>query len=130
MPVETTSARPLTQDSGFNSRAPSAALGGEGFYHTGNRKRGGAGAARYVWGGKGENVATAKLGTFGNGALELSYQRKVSEKVALASEMVYYHNSHCQFGLGYEFKLRNAVFKGLVSSDTTCSAVLEEHIQP
>ena len=54
------------------------------FYHTANRKaRGGAGAARCVWGGKGENIATAKLGTFGNGALELSYQRKVSEKVAL-----------------------------------------------
>ena len=49
---------------------------------------------------------------------------------AQASEMQYYHNQFCQFGLGYEFKLRNAVFKGLVSSDTTCSAVLEEHIQP
>lgn len=35
-----------------------------------------------------------------------------------------------QFGLGYEFKLRNAIFKGLVQSDTTCSAVLEERIQP
>ena len=107
------------------------ALGAEGFYHTLNRKvRGGAGAARYVWGAKGENVATAKVGTFGNGAVELAYQRKVSEKVALATEMQYYHNQFCQFGLGYEFKLRSSVFKGLISSDTTCSAVLEEHIQP
>ena len=107
------------------------ALGAEGFYHTLNRKvRGGAGAARYVWGAKGENVATAKVGTFGNGAVELAYQRKVSEKVALATEMQYYHNQFCQFGLGYEFKLRSAVFKGLIASDTTCSAVLEEHIQP
>lgn len=107
------------------------AIGCEGFYHTLNKKvRGGAGAARYVWGAKGENVATAKVGTFGNGAVELAYQRKVSEKVALATEMQYYHNQFCQFGLGYEFKLRTAVFKGLIQSDTTCSAVLEEHIQP
>lgn len=82
---------------------------------------------RYCWGG---NVATAKVGTFGNGAVELSYQRKVSEKVALATEMQYYHNQFCQFGLGYQFNLRDAIFKGLVSSDTTCSAVLEQRIQP
>jgi len=105
------------------------AIGGECFYHSLNRRvRGGAGALRYMWGGKGENVATAKVGSFGN--VELAYQRKVSEKVALATEMQYYHNQFCQFGLGYEFKLRTAVFKGLVQSDTTCSAVLEEHIQP
>ena len=30
----------------------------------------------------------------------------MSEKVALATEMQYYHNQFCQFGLGYEFKLR------------------------
>jgi len=106
------------------------ALGVEGFYHALNRKvRGGAGAMRYVW-GKGENVATAKVGTFGNGAVELAYQRKVSEQVALATEMQYYHNQFCQFGLGYEFKLRTAVFKGLISSDTTCSAALEERVAP
>jgi len=107
------------------------ALGAEGFFHTmKSQVRGGAGAMRYVWGGKGENVATAKVGTFGNGAVELAYQRKVSEKVALATEMQYYHNQFCQFGLGYEFKLRSSVFKGLIQSDTTCSAVLEERIQP
>ena len=107
------------------------ALGAEGFYHSLNKKvRGGALAARYVWGPKGENVGTAKVGTFGNGAVELAYQRKVSEKVALATELQYYHNQFCSFGVGYEFKLRAAVFKGLISSDTTCTAVLEEHIQP
>ena len=77
------------------------ALGGEGFYHLQNPKvNGGAGAARLTWGMKGENVATAKLGTFGHGALELAYHRKVSEKVGLATEMSYYHNQLCQFGLG------------------------------
>ena len=70
------------------------------------------------------------LAAVGNGAVELAYQRQVSEKVALATEMQYYHNQFCQFGLGYEFKLRTAIFKGLISSDTTCTAVLEEHIQP
>jgi mitochondrial import receptor subunit TOM40 len=54
------------------------ALGAEGFYHSQNSKvRGGAGAARLVWGGKGENVATCKVGTFGHGAVELAYSRKV-----------------------------------------------------
>ena len=52
------------------------------------------------------------------GLVELAYQRKVSEKVALATEMQYYHNQFCQFGLGYEFKLRNAIFKGLIASGT------------
>lgn len=107
------------------------ALGAEGFYHALNQKvRGGAGAARLVWGGKGEHVATAKVGTFGNGMLELAYQRKVSEKVSLATELQYYHNQFCQFGLGYEFKLRTSTFKGLIQSDTTCAASLEERIQP
>ena len=40
----------------------------------------------------------------------------MSEQVALATEMQYYHMQFCQFGLGYEFKLRTAVFKGLISS--------------
>lgn len=115
----------------LQSVSENLALGAEGFYHALNRKvRGGAGAARYVWGGNGENVATAKVGSFGNGAVELAYQRKVSEKVSLATELNYFHNQACQFGLGYEFKLRSCIFKGHVSSDTTCSAVLEEHIQP
>jgi len=113
----------------LQSLSEGLAVGAEGFYHALNKKvRGGAGAVRYAWGEKGSNVATAKLGTFGNGALELAYQRKVSEKVSLATEMQYYHNQYCQFGLGYEFKLRSASFKGLIQSDTTCSAVLEERL--
>ena len=86
------------------------------------------GAARLVWGNKGENVATAKAGTFGN--VELSYHHKVSEKVGLATEMQYYHGQFCTFGVGYEFRMRQATFRGLVSSDTTCSAVLEERVTP
>jgi hypothetical protein len=54
----------------------------------------------------------------------------VSEKVSLATELQYYHNNVCSFGLGYQFNLRSAVFKGCVQSDTTCSATLEERIQP
>jgi mitochondrial import receptor subunit TOM40 len=107
------------------------AFGVETFYHANNNKvRGGAGLMRYVFGNKGDNIATAKFGTFGNGTAELSYQRKVSEKVGLATELAYYHNNGCTFGLGYEFRLRNATFKGLVQSDTTCSAALEERISP
>jgi mitochondrial import receptor subunit TOM40 len=112
----------------LQSLSEGLSLGVEGFYHLLNQKGGGAGALRYAWGHKGSSVLTAKAGTFGNGMLELAYQRKVTEKVALATELQYYHGQICQFGLGYEFKLRSAVFKGLISSDTTCSAVLEERI--
>lgn len=113
----------------MQSLTDSLALGAEGFYHTKNTNvRGGAGAARLVWGGKGENVATAKVGTFGHGAVELAYSRKVSDKVGLATELQYFHNQLCTFGLGYEFRLRQATFKGLIQSDTTCSAALEERI--
>lgn len=106
------------------------ALGAEGFYHMHSPVTGVAGAARLSWGGQGENVATAKLGTFGNGAMELAYSRKVSPKVGLATELSYYHKQVCQFGLGYEFTLQKATFKGLIQSDTTCSAALEERISP
>jgi len=102
------------------------AVGGEGFYHLHKQVKGGSVAARVVWGPKDENIATVKAGNFGQG--ELSYQRKVSDKVGLATELQYYHNQMCTFGLGYEFRLRQATFKGLISSDTTCSAVLEERV--
>merc|ERR1712083_133173 len=74
----------------------------------------------------GESVATAKAGSFGN--VELAYTHKVSEKVGLATELQYYHGQVCTFGLGYEFRLRQATFKGLIQSDTTCSAALEERV--
>jgi len=108
----------------MQSLTDSIAVGGEAFYHLNKHVHGGAAAARCVWGLKGENVATAKAGTFGN--VELSYHRKVSERVGLASELQYYHNQFCTFGVGYQFRLRQATITGLVSSDTTCSAVLEE----
>ena len=115
----------------MQSLTQNLALGAEGFYHMQKSNVfGAAGAAKLTWGGKGENVATAKVGTFGNGAVELAYSRKVSQKVGLATELSYYHNQLCQFGLGYEFILQKATFKGLIQSDTTCSAALEERISP
>lgn len=116
----------------LQSLSPKLAVGAEGFLHTGNRKiKGGSGAARYTWGSKGDNVLAMKAGSFGQGNMaEIAYSRKLSEKVSLATEMQYYHSQLCTFGLGYQFNLRTAVFKGHVASDTTCSAVLEEHIQP
>jgi len=112
----------------MQSVTPGLALGGEGFYHLHKQVLGGAAAARLVWGEACESVATAKAGSFGN--VELAYQRKVSEKVGLATEMQYYHNQFCTFGLGYEFRLRQATFKGLIQSDASCSAVLEERVSP
>ena len=68
------------------------ALGGEGFYHLHKQVRGGAAAARLVWGEAGESVATAKAGSFGN--VELAYQRKVQALLATkpASSSV---TAHC-----------------------------------
>lgn len=62
----------------LQSLSEGLAVGAEGFLHTANRKvKGGSGAVRYVWGGKGDNVLTAKAGTFGNGMAEVAYSRKV-----------------------------------------------------
>lgn len=110
----------------MQSVTPNLALGGEGFYHMQKPLSGGAAAARCVWGPDGDNVATAKASSFGH--VELAYHRKVSDKVGLATEMQYYHNQFCTFGLGYEFRLRQATFKGLIQSDSSCSAVLEERV--
>ena len=74
----------------------------------------GRGARRAMGGGRAELCARS--------------ERQVSDKVGLATELNYIHNQMCSFGLGYEFRLRQATFKGLISSDTTCSAVLEERI--
>jgi len=116
----------------MQSLSEALAVGGEGFYHLGRPVYGGAGCARLTWGAKGENAASAKVGTFGNGAVELAYSRKVSPKVGLATELSYYHGNPqgCTFGVGYEFALQKATFKGLIQSDTTCSAALEERISP
>jgi mitochondrial import receptor subunit TOM40 len=110
----------------MKSVTPALALGGEVFYHLSKHVRGGGAAARLLLGPKGESVATAKAGSFGN--VELAYTHKVSEKVGLATELQYYHGQVCTFGLGYEFRLRQATFKGLIQSDTTCSAALEERV--
>ena len=48
--------------------------------------------------------------------------------MGVATEMQYYHGQFCTFGLGYEFRLRQATFKGLILSDASCSATLEERI--
>lgn len=110
----------------MQSITPNIAVGGEGFYHLHKPLKGASLAARAVWGPKDEHVATFKAGSFGQG--ELSYTRRVSDKVGLATELMYCHNQMCTFGLGYEFRLRQATFKGVIQSDTTCSAVLEERV--
>jgi len=116
----------LTLCHAMKSITPNLAVGGEGFYHLHKPLKGASLAARAVWGPKEEHVATVKAGSFGQA--ELSYQRKVSDKVGLATELMYYHNQLCTFGLGYEFRLRQATFKGVIQSDTTCSASLEERV--
>lgn len=109
----------------MQSVTPSLALGSELFYHHGRTITGLHGALKY---GPPERVFTAKAGSFGN--LELSYAHKVNEKVGFAAEMQYYHAQVCSFGIGSEFKLRQATYKGLITSDCTVAATLEEKVVP
>mmetsp|Transcript_9428 Transcript_9428/g.27526 ORF Transcript_9428/g.27526 Transcript_9428/m.27526 type:complete len:282 (-) Transcript_9428:510-1355(-) len=116
----------VVQGTYMQSVSPSIALGSELMYHHGRMITGLQGALKY--GATPDRVFTAKAGTFGN--LELTYAHKVNEKVGFATEVQYYHNQVCSFGIGGEFKLRQATYKGLVTSDCTISATLEEKVVP
>jgi mitochondrial import receptor subunit TOM40 len=109
----------------MQSITPSLALGSELFYHPGRCITGLQGALKY---GSPDRVFSAKAGTFGNA--ELTYAHKVNDKVGFATELNYYHGQMCSFGIGTEFKLRNATYKGLVTSDCTVAATLEEKVVP
>lgn len=109
----------------MQSVSPSVALGSELFHHAGKMITGLHGGLRV---GGADRVFTAKSSSFGG--LELTYAHKVNDKVSLATEMQYYHNQVCSFGVGAEFKLRQATYKGLVTSDCTVAATLEEKVMP
>ena len=65
----------LLQGHYLQSVTESLALGAEGLYHVHRPITGLTGVARCVWGGKGDNVLTAKSSTLGSH--ELAYSRKV-----------------------------------------------------
>lgn len=115
----------VTMATYMQSVSPFLSLGSEFFYHHGRCITGLHGALKY---GTADRVFTAKSGSFGN--VELTYAHKVNEKVGFATEVQYYHSQMCQFGIGAEFKLRHATYKGLVTSDCTVSATLEEKVVP
>ena len=66
----------LLQGHYLQSVTESLALGAEGLYHVHRPITGLTGVARCVWGGKGDNVLTAKSSTLGSH--ELAYSRKVA----------------------------------------------------
>jgi len=109
----------------MQSLTPYLSMGSEFFYHHGRCITGLHGALKY---GTPERVFSAKAGSFGN--VEMTYAHKVNEKVSFATEMQYYHSQVCSFGIGGEFRLRHATYKGLVTSDCTVSATLEEKVVP
>lgn len=109
----------------MQSVTPKLALGSELFYHHGRCITGLHGALKY---GTPDQVFTAKAGSFGS--VELTYAHKVNEKVGFATELTYFHSQMCSFGVGAEFKLRQATYKGMVTSDCTVCATLEEKVVP
>ena len=104
-------------------RPESLALKAEGLYHVHRPITGLTGVARCVWGGKGDNVLTAKSSTLAATSCVLAQggpgaqlrarareprpalqnpscarpPRQVSEKVGLATELQYHHNQQCTF---------------------------------
>ena len=66
----------LLQGHYLQSVTESLAVGAEGLYHVHRPITGLTGVARCVWGGKGDNVLTAKSSTLGSH--ELAYSRKVA----------------------------------------------------
>lgn len=117
----------VTMATYMQSISPYLALGSEFFYHHGRCITGLHGALKYG-SASSDRVFAAKAGSFGN--VELTYAHKVNEKVAFATEMQYYHGQMCSFGVGAEFRLRQATYKGLVTSDCTVCATLEEKVVP
>eukprot|EP00306_Pavlova_sp_CCMP459_P014158 CAMPEP_0185184364 /NCGR_PEP_ID=MMETSP1140-20130426/2537_1 /TAXON_ID=298111 /ORGANISM="Pavlova sp., Strain CCMP459" /LENGTH=280 /DNA_ID=CAMNT_0027750433 /DNA_START=8 /DNA_END=850 /DNA_ORIENTATION=+ len=115
----------VTMANHMQSITPYLAVGSELFYHHGRMITGLHGAVKY---GTPERVFTAKAGTFGS--LELTYAHKVNDKVSLATEAQYYHGQMSSFGVAGQFNLRQATYKGLITSDCTIAATLEEKVVP
>uniref|UniRef100_A0A2P2MD09 Uncharacterized protein MANES_11G000900 n=2 Tax=Rhizophora mucronata TaxID=61149 RepID=A0A2P2MD09_RHIMU len=103
---------------------PHMSLGGEVFWAGQHRKSGIGYAARYE---TDKMVATGQAAS--TGMVALSYVQKVSEKVSLATDLMYnYMSRDVTASVGYDYILRQARLRGKIDSSGCASAFLEERL--
>ncbi|WCJ38986.1 translocase of the outer mitochondrial membrane 40 [Euphorbia peplus] len=108
----------------IQSVTPNMSLGGEVFWAGQHRKSGLGYAARYE---TDKMVATGQVAS--TGMVLLSYVQKISEKVSLATDMMYnYLSRDVTASVGYDYILRQARLRGKIDSNGTATAFLEERL--
>ncbi|KAJ9565202.1 hypothetical protein OSB04_001168 [Centaurea solstitialis] len=108
----------------IQSVTPRLSLGGEVFWAGQHRKSGTGFAARY---NTDKMVASGQIAS--TGMLALSYVQKVSEKVSLASDLMYnYMSRDVTASFGYDYILRQCRLRGKIDSNGCTSAFLEERL--
>ncbi|CAL8466952.1 g6488 [Coccomyxa elongata] len=108
----------------LQSVTPHLALGGEAFWLGQQRKSGAGFAARYA---NDAHVATAQVAT--TGLVSLTYLRRISEKVSLATEFLWNWNSReATAAFGYDYILRQCRLRGRIDTDGKVAAYLEERV--
>ncbi|TQD99845.1 hypothetical protein C1H46_014583 [Malus baccata] len=114
----------LCQASYMQSVTPHFSLGGEVFWAGQHRKSGIGYAARF---NTEKMVATGQVAS--TGMLALSYVQKVSDKVSLASDLMYNHMSRdVTASVGYDYVFRQSRVRGKIDSNGCTAAYLEERL--
>ncbi|KAK9053717.1 hypothetical protein SSX86_024791 [Deinandra increscens subsp. villosa] len=108
----------------IQSVTPHLSLGGEVFWAGQHRKSSLGYAARY---NTDNMVASGQIAS--TGMVALSYVQKVSEKVSLATDMMYnYMSRDVTASFGYDYILRQCRLRGKIDSNGCTSAFLEERL--
>ncbi|KAG4208990.1 hypothetical protein ERO13_A03G167500v2 [Gossypium hirsutum] len=99
-------------------------LGGEVFWAGQHRKSGTGYAARYE---TDKMVATGQVAN--TGIVALSYVQKVSDKVSLATDLMYnYMSRDVTASVGYDYILRQCRLRGKIDSNGCTTSYLEERL--
>ncbi|KAJ8646509.1 hypothetical protein MRB53_008257 [Persea americana] len=108
----------------IQSVSPHLSLGTEAFWLGHQRKSGIGFAARY---NTDKMVAAGQIAN--TGILALSYVQKISEKVSLASDLIYNHMTRdITSSFGYDYILRQCRLRGKIDSNGCVAAFLEERL--
>lgn len=108
----------------IQSVTPHFSLGGEVFWSGQHRKSGVGYGARY---NSDKMVATGQVAS--TGMIALSYVQKASEKVSLATELMYnYMSKDVTASVGYDCIFRQARVRGKLDSNGCAAAFLEERL--
>eukprot|EP00268_Persea_americana_P033337 TRINITY_DN3300_c0_g1_i8.p1 TRINITY_DN3300_c0_g1~~TRINITY_DN3300_c0_g1_i8.p1 ORF type:complete len:392 (+),score=60.68 TRINITY_DN3300_c0_g1_i8:40-1215(+) len=108
----------------IQSVSPHLSLGTEAFWLGHQRKSGIGFAARY---NTDKMVAAGQIAS--TGIIALSYVQKVSEKVSLASDLMYNHMTRdITSSFGYDYILRQCRLRGKLDSNGCVAAYLEERL--